>query len=540
MKNPKFQNDFYNKKFDAVIIGAGFSGIYMLYKLKKLGLSACIIESGSDVGGTWYWNRYPGARCDTWSMEYSYQFSETLQQEWEWSEKYASQPEILKYAQHVVDRFNLKTHIFFNKKVTSVVFNENLQNWNINTDTNDSFISDFCIMATGCLSEINAPKFQGFDLFQGEIYHTGKWPKYNVIFKNKKIGIIGTGSSAIQAIPIIANEAKKLFVFQRTPNYTIPAYNTTLDSKLVETIKSDYKELRQKAKMTRGGTAIFKLNEEDAFDVTTEERQREYESRWQTGGGGFIGAYQDLLTNEKANKTASNFVRSKIFEIVDDKKTAELLSPTNIIGCKRLCVDTDYYKTFNKPNVNLVDVNKNTIESITPNGIKIKNQSFDLDMIIFATGFDAMTGALLNIDIQGKNQISLSSKWKNGPRMYLGLQIEGFPNLFTITGPGSPSVLSNMIVSIEQHVEWISDCIKYMNKNNLKQIEAELEAENQWVDHVNEVASKSLRSTCNSWYIGANVPGKPRVFMPYIGGVPTYKKICDEIVDNGYQGFRFS
>ena len=362
MKNPKFQNDFYNKKFDAVIIGAGFSGIYMLYKLKKLGLSACIIESGSDVGGTWYWNRYPGARCDTWSMEYSYQFSETLQQEWEWSEKYASQPEILKYAQHVVDRFNLKTHIFFNKKVTSVVFNENLQNWNINTDTNDSFISDFCIMATGCLSEINAPKFQGFDLFQGEIYHTGKWPKYNVIFKNKKIGIIGTGSSAIQAIPIIANEAKKLFVFQRTPNYTIPAYNTTLDSKLVETIKSDYKELRQKAKMTRGGTAIFKLNEEDTFDVTTEERQREYESRWQTGGGGFIGAYQDLLTNEKANKTASNFVRSKIFEIVDDKKTAELLSPTNIIGCKRLCVDTDYYKTFNKPNVNLVDVNKNTIE----------------------------------------------------------------------------------------------------------------------------------------------------------------------------------
>jgi len=540
MKNPKFQNDFYNKKFDAVIIGAGFSGIYMLYKLKKLGLSACIIESGSDVGGTWYWNRYPGARCDTWSMEYSYQFSETLQQEWEWSEKYASQPEILKYAQHVVNRFNLKKHIFFNKKVTSVVFNENLQNWNINTDTNDSFISDFCIMATGCLSEINAPKFQGFDLFQGEIYHTGKWPKYNVIFKNKKIGIIGTGSSAIQAIPIIANEAKKLFVFQRTPNYTIPAYNTTLDSKLVETIKSDYKELRQKAKMTRGGTAIFKLNEEDTFDVTTEERQREYESRWQTGGGGFIGAYQDLLTNEKANKTASNFVRSKIFEIVDDKKTAELLSPTNIIGCKRLCVDTDYYKTFNKPNVNLVDVNKNTIESITPNGIKIKNQSFDLDMIIFATGFDAMTGALLNIDIQGKNQISLSSKWKNGPRMYLGLQIEGFPNLFTITGPGSPSVLSNMIVSIEQHVEWISDCIKYMNKNNLKQIEAELEAENQWVDHVNEVASKSLRSTCNSWYIGANVPGKPRVFMPYIGGVPTYKKICDEIVDNGYQGFRFS
>ena len=540
MKNPKFQNDFYNKKFDAVIIGAGFSGIYMLYKLKKLGLSACIIESGSDVGGTWYWNRYPGARCDTWSMEYSYQFSETLQQEWEWSEKYASQPEILKYAQHVVDRFNLKKHIFFNKKVTSVVFNENLQNWNINTNTNDSFISDFCIMATGCLSEINAPKFQGFDLFQGEIYHTGKWPKYNVIFKNKKIGIIGTGSSAIQAIPIIANEAEKLFVFQRTPNYTIPAYNTTLDSKLVETIKSDYKELRQKAKMTRGGTAIFKLNEEDAFDVTTEERQREYESRWQAGGGGFIGAYQDLLTSEKANKTASNFVRSKIFEIVDDKKTAELLSPTNIIGCKRLCVDTDYYKTFNKPNVNLVDVNKNTIESITPNGIKIKNQSFDLDMIIFATGFDAMTGALLNIDIQGKNQISLSSKWKNGPRMYLGLQIEGFPNLFTITGPGSPSVLSNMIVSIEQHVEWISDCIKYMNKNNLKQIEAELEAENQWVDHVNEVASKSLRSTCNSWYIGANVPGKPRVFMPYIGGVPTYKKICDEIVDNGYQGFRFS
>ena len=530
-------NDAIPIKIDAVITGAGFAGMYMLYKLRNLGLSACIIEAGKNVGGTWYWNRYPAARCDVWSMEYSYQFSEELQQEWEWTEKYATQPEILRYANHVADRFDLRKDIYFGNRVHSAIFNDDSNNWSIKTDSGLEFLATFCIMATGCLSSVNQPHFQGIDNFKGEIYHTGNWPHHSVNLSDKRVGVIGTGSSAIQTIPEIAKSVKNLLVFQRTANYTIPAHNEFFTPDFIKEIKSDYKGLRERGKMSRGGTAILELNEVNAVDVTPEIREKEFEKRWQAGGVSFMGAFQDLVVNPDSNKTAADFVRKKIQQIVIDPDIAALLSPKNIIGCKRLCVDTNYYETFNRENVKLIDVSSDQIEMITHDGIKVSGNIYALDVIIFATGFDAMTGALLSIDIKGKNNRSLSEKWINGPKTYLGLQTEGFPNLFTITGPGSPSVLSNMMVSIEQHVEWISDCISFMDREGYTSIEPEMDSEDKWVNHVNDIAGKSLRSTCSSWYVGANIDGKPQVFMPYIGGVPTYREICEKIVANQYEGF---
>lgn len=526
--------------YDALIVGAGFAGMYMLYKLRNLGFTAKVIEAGDGVGGTWYWNRYPGARCDVWSMEYSYQFSEELQQEWVWSQKYAPQPEILKYANHVADRFDLRKDIIFNTKVLSAKYIEETKTWIIKTDDNQIFNSQFCIMATGCLSTPNKPKFKGIDDFKGPWYHTGQWPHEGVDFTGKRVGIIGTGSSAIQSIPVIAEQAKQLFVFQRTANYTIPAHNRDLDLDFINEIKSDYQGLRDRAKLNRGGTAALRLNEVNAIDVSEEDRIRQYQKRWEEGGVPFMGSFQDLLLNPDSNKTAADFVKSKIDEIVDDPKIAELLKPKNIIGCKRLCVDTNYYQTFNQSHVKLIDVSETKIDSITEKGIKVGKEEYEVDAIVFATGFDAMTGALKNIDIIGTNNQTLNNKWEDGPRMYLGLLAKGFPNLFTITGPGSPSVLSNMLPSIEQHVDWISECIQYLNDNEFTQIEPTMEAEEEWISHVNEVAGKSLRSTCDSWYVGANIAGKPRVFMPYIGGVPAYREKCEEIVSNGYEGFNLT
>ena len=528
------------REVDAVIVGAGFAGLYMLYRLRNLGLSVQVIETGSGPGGTWYWNRYPGARCDVWSMEYSYQFAEDLQQEWEWTEKYATQPEILKYVNHVADRFDLRRDIQFNTRVNAAKFDDATGKWVIETSTGEELSATFCIMATGCLSAANRPNFKGVDSFTGETYHTGQWPHEGVDFSGKRVGVIGTGSSAIQSIPLIAEQAEHLTVFQRTANYSIPAHNKPLDPELVKSIKSDYPGLRREAKQTRPGIAAFRLNMASVLEATPEERQREFEARWAEGGIPFMGSFSDLLLNPEANHLAAEFVRSKIRDIVHDPEVADLLSPTNIIGCKRLCVDTGYFDTFNRPNVSLVDVSTSPIECITPQGIQVNGHVHEVDAIVFAIGFDAMTGALLNIDIQGSAGTPLKSKWDGGPRAYLGLTIAGFPNLFTITGPGSPSVLTNMLPSIEQHVDWIADCVAHMGEHGYQRIEANLEAENAWVGHVNEVAGESLRSTCSSWYVGANVPGKPRVFMPYIGGFPAYVKQCEDIVANGYEGFSFA
>ena len=534
------QNDAQaHPSYDAVIVGAGFAGLYMLYRLRQLGWHVRVFESGSGVGGTWYWNRYPGARCDVESVQYSYQFSDALQQEWEWTERYATQPEILRYANHVADRFDLRRDIQFDTRITSATFDEARAQWCLQTQHGERVTAPFCIMATGCLSSTNTPSFRGLDTFRGEVYHTGRWPHEAVDFTGKRVGVIGTGSSAIQSIPVIAEQAQHLYVFQRTPHYTVPARNTPLDAEYKREIKRNYTALRSHAKQMFAGIDL-RLNDQPAVQASDEERQREYEARWTYGGVSFMGAFNDLLFNEASNATAAAFVRSKIHEIVRDPAIADALSPRYVIGCKRLCVDTGYYDTFNRANVTLVDVSKAPIDAITPVGVKQGGREYAIDCLVLATGFDAMTGALFNIDIRGKAGQTLREKWLGGPRTYLGLMTAGFPNFFTITGPGSPSVLTNMLPSIEQHVEWITDCLKHLRSRDVDRIEPTLEAENEWVAHVNEVAGTNLRSSCSSWYVGANVPGKPRVFMPYIGGFPAYVQKCSEVVAAGYRGFILS
>jgi len=523
--------------FDAVIVGAGFAGLYMLHRLRGLGLSARVYEAGRGIGGTWFWNRYPGARCDVESMDYSYSFSDDLQQEWKWTERYASQPEILSYINHVADRFDLRRDIQLETRVTAALFNEATNRWAIQTDRGDRVWAQFCVMATGCLSDAQVPKIEGLETFEGKWYHTGHWPHEGVDFTGQRVGVIGTGSSAIQSIPIMARQAAQLFVFQRTPNFSIPARNAPLDSEYERRVKSSYAEFRRQARESRVGFVV-EGTDQSALEVSPEKRQREYESRWSRGGLGFNATFADLLTDKAANDTAAEFFRAKIQAIVRDAAVAELLSPRDYpVGTKRLCVDTNYYDTFNRDNVTLVDVRRAPIEAITPHGLRTPEAEYELDSIVFATGFDAMTGALLSIDIRGRTGTTLREKWAAGPRTYLGVATAGFPNLFTITGPGSPSVLSNMIVSIEQHVDWIADCLVYLREHDLGGIEANVEAEDGWVAHVNEVGHATLYPLASSWYMGANVPGKPRIFMPYVGGVGAYRQKCDDVAAKGYEGF---
>ena len=510
----------------------------MLYRLKSQGLSVLLYEAGSGVGGTWYWNRYPGARCDIESMEYSYQFSEDLQQDWSWTERYSSQPEILAYINHVADRFQLTDDIQFDTRVVSAIYDESMKRWQLTTDDNVTTIARYCVMATGCLSSANTPDIEGIDSFKGNTYHTGQWPHEGVDFTGQRVGIIGTGSSAVQSIPIIAREADQLTVFQRTATYSIPAHNKPLDAKYVKDIKANYAEFRE-TNNSHTFAASFEADEFAAVDSSPETLQQRYLACWDNGGLGFLAAFNDLVLDKEANDTARDFLHGKIKDIVDDPEVAELLLPRQTVGCKRLCVDTGYFETFNRDNVLLVNVEEQPITRISENGVVVGETEYPVDSLIFATGFDAMTGALNRIDIRGKAGLTLAEKWHAGPRTYLGLPTSGFPNLFTISGPGSPSVLTNMLPSIEQHVNWISDCIRYMTEHNLSAIEATTEAEDDWVDHVNEIADSTLFPTCNSWYLGANVPGKPRVFMPYFG-FPPYVEKCVEVAENGYEGFALS
>ena len=524
-------------RFDVVVVGAGFAGLYMLHRLRQGGFSVRVVEAGGDVGGTWYWNRYPGARCDVESMEYSYSFDERLQQEWEWTERYAGQPEILRYANHVADRFDLRRDIVFDTRVEQAVFDAPAGCWRIRTDAGDDLSARFCIMATGCLSTANLPDFPGRDSFAGATYHTGRWPHGKVEFGGQRVGIVGTGSSAIQAIPVIAAEAEHLTVFQRTPNYSIPARNGPIDGQLVRDIKAEYAAFRARNYRMPGGFGSRIPQNDAPADADDEAAQTEnYAARWQRGGFGFLGAYNDLLLNREANETAAEFVRRRIRETVRNPRTAALLCPDNVIGCKRPCLDTGYFETYNRPNVRLVDVRANPIERITPSGIVVAGEEHRLDCIVFATGFDAMTGTVLRVDIRGRDGQRLKDKWNGGPRTYLGLGTAGFPNLFFISGPGSPSVLTNMICSIEQHVNWIGDCIKHLRRANAATIEATPAAEEAWVAHVNAVAGATLYPTCNSWYLGKNIPGKPQVFMPLVG-FPPYVDKCDAVAAGGYEGF---
>lgn len=528
-------------QYDAVIVGAGFAGMYMLYRLRKAGLKVRVIEGGDGVGGTWYWNRYPGARCDVESMEYSYDFSDDLQTEWEWTERYAPQPEILAYANHVADRFELRKDITFETRVTAATFDEGSDRWTVTTDSGETLEARFVVMATGCLSSANVPQFEGLEDFKGTWCHTGLWPKEGVDFADKRVAVVGTGSSAIQSIPQIAKEAGHLTVFQRTPNFSIPAHNKDLDPEFVEDIKQNYPEFRAANRLEAPGFGSrFKRYDDSVFDATEEERERRFEEKWRYGGFGFFGAFNDLLLTKEGNDFAADFVRRKIREMVKDPATAELLCPDQVIGCKRICVDIGYFETYNRPNVELVSIKDAPIERITEKGLVTGGKKYEFDVIVFATGFDAMTGSLLRIDITGKDGMKLEQKWEAGPRTYLGLQVAGFPNLFTVSGPGSPSVLTNMIVSIEQHVDWIADCILHLGQNGKQRIEPVPEAEEEWIAHVNEVADMTLYPSCNSWYLGANVPGKPRIFMPYAGGFPLYVEKCEEVVKNNYEGFEIS
>ena len=524
---------------DVVIVGAGFSGLYLVHRLRGLGFSLRVFERGGDVGGTWYWNRYPGARCDVESMQYSYSFSDELAREWRWSERYSPQPEILRYVNHVADRFDLRRDIQFDTSVEAAHFDDEAGRWQIRTSDGKQSTAQFIVMATGCLSAANMPKFEGLESYRGDTSHTGHWPHESIDFTGKRVGVIGTGSSAIQSIPIMAQQAAHLTVFQRTPNYMVPAHNAPLDRAYEAEVKADYGALRARAKTRPGGIDI-EINLAPALEASEDDRRRIFEAKWAQGGFGFMGAFGDLLLEAAANDTAAEFVRGKIRDVVDDPEVAALLSPHNVFGCKRLCVDSNYWQTYNLANVTLVDVSEDPIGRITPAGLRVKGEDYAFDAIVFATGFGAMTGALLKIDIRGVGGRKLTEIWAEGPKTYLGLAMAGFPNMFTVTGPGSPSVLTNMLPSIEQHVNWISDCLDHMRRNGHARINAEQQAEDDWVAHVGETAALSLRATCSSWYVGANIPGKPRVFMPYMGGYPVYLEKCQEVVANGYQGFVLS
>jgi cyclohexanone monooxygenase len=526
---------------DALIVGAGFAGLYMLHRLRTLGFSARIVEAGSGVGGTWFWNRYPGARCDIESLEYSYSFSDDLSREWQWSERYASQPEILRYLNHVADRFDLRPDIQLDTRVTSAVFDESANVWTIHTDCCPPMTARFCVMATGCLSVPKQPEYPGIEAYQGHVYRTAAWPHEGVDFTGQRVGVIGTGSSGIQSIPVIAQQAERLYVFQRTPSFSVPAHNRPLPPETLDDWRANGGAYRERARNSVFGILAVDPNDRSAVEESPEQRAQTYEDRWQRGGFALLGAFADLIVNPQANQTAAEFVHGKIREIVRDPAIAAKLTPTQYpIGAKRMCVDSGYYAAFNRENVTLVDVSATPIREITPSGIRASDREYALDSIVFATGFDAMTGALSRIEIRGRDGVTLQERWAAGPRTYLGLMVAGFPNLFTITGPGSPSVLSNMVLSIEHHVEWIADCLARLRAIHVSAIEAAPDAESAWVDHVNEVAGYTLFPLAGSWYVGANVPGKPRVFMPYIGGVGPYRQKCREVAENDYAGFTLS
>jgi cation diffusion facilitator CzcD-associated flavoprotein CzcO len=526
-------------RFDAIVIGAGFAGLYLLHRLRSAGFSVLVLEAGGGVGGTWYWNRYPGARCDVQSLEYSYGFDPELEQEWEWSETYATQGEILRYLEHVADRFDLRRDIQLDTRVVAATFDDADDTWTVQTAAGERLVSRFVIAATGCLSSANMPDIPGRDTFEGATFHTGRWPHDGVDFTGQRVAVIGTGSSAVQSIPIIAEQAAELVVFQRTATYAVPARNQPLDHERQADVKRRYREVRARNRQSFtgfGALSPFDAPPQPMAQIEPGERRHLLDERWQAGGLSFLGVFADTVTDPHANQVAAEYVRAKIRELVHDPTVADLLTPDQVIGCKRLCVDSGYYETFNRDNVRLVDISNVGIEAITPSGIRANEVDHDVDTIVFATGFDAMTGALAKIHFTGVDGITLDQAWREGPKTYLGLGVPGLPNLFLVTGPGSPSVLTNMVTSIEHHVEWIADCLEHLRARGVDRIEADADAADAWVTHVNTIAGYTLFPSCNSWYLGANIPGKPRVFMP-LPGFATYADRCEQVANDGYRGF---
>jgi len=529
-------------EFDAVIIGAGFSGLGMLKSLRdKLGLRVRVYEAGDTVGGTWYWNRYPGARCDSDSYIYCFTWDRDLLQEWEWTERYPEQPEILRYLEHVAARHDLKRDIRFKTLITGAEFNESSNWWTVHTDKGESITARYLITAVGTLSSTNMPKFKGLELFTGKWYHTSRFPKEGVDFTGKRVAVVGTGATAVQAIPEISLQAKHLTVFQRTPNYCVPARNGKVDSEVVRRRKADYDNIVTRIRESFFGQEHYFIPK-SVLETTPEEREREFDRMWDAGGFAFwLANYQDMFFSQEANDLIADYLKRKIRQTVKDPVVAEKLIPKNHpYGTKRQPLDTNYFETFNKPNVRLVDASTDGgIEEITENGIRAGGKEYEFDIIVFATGFDAMTGPLVSLNLQGRGGRTLTQEWADGPHTYLGVAMAGFPNLFTITGPQSPSVLTNMPVAIEQHIEWIAGCIDWMRQHGKHVIEATTSAQDAWVAHVNEVVGATLMPKANSWYMGANIAGKPRGFLPYLdpAGIGGYRKRCDDIAAGGYEGF---
>lgn len=527
-----------NLETDVVIVGAGWAGMYALHKIRALGLNAIVLEAGADVGGTWYWNRYPGARCDVESLHYSYSFDDELQQEWNWTERYASQPELLAYARHVAERYNLRKDIRFGVRVAAADFDEQESRWTLTTSEGATYTARYCIMATGVLSAPKTPDIEGLDVFGGTVLNTFDWPEGHLNFSGQRVAVIGTGSSGIQAIPEIAKTAQELFVLQRTPSYSLPARNRPLTPEETEAVKADYATLRDAARNSLDGLALQNTGK-SALEVDAEERERVFSQVYEEGSPfKFQGIFVDQMTNIEANATAAEFAARKIAERVQDSETAAALTPSGYpIATRRLCLDTGYYEAYNRPNVTLVNLLDDPLERVSEAALHTTTQSYEVDTIVLATGFDAITGALTTIDVRGVGGVLLREKWQRKISSYLGLMVHGFPNLFTVTGPLSPSVLSNMMVSIEHHVEWIARCIGFLDEQQHDRIEPTAEAEEDWGRHVNEVADFTLFPMANSWYLGANVPGKSRQILPYVGGVGNYRKLTNEIAEDGYRGF---
>jgi len=520
---------------DMVVVGAGFAGLYQVQRAREEGLSVVGFEAGKDVGGTWYWNRYPGARCDIPSLLYAYTWSDDLRETWRWSEKYATQPEILDYARHVADRFDLRRHFRFETRVTSALYDEDKAEWLVETDTGERVRARFCVMATGCLSAPKTPDIEGASSFKGKTYVTGLWPHEKVSFAGQRVAVIGTGSSAIQSLPLIAAEATSVTVFQRTPNYSLPALNREITEEERAVFAAFYPGY--KAALTAGASPL--PVPPIGYQPTEAELAASIEKMWDGDGLISLVMIPNLLRDAETNARAGDYVRDRVKAIVNDPETAEALTPRGFpLGSKRACVDTDYYATFNQPHVTLVDLRKTPIEAITPAGVRTTTGEVEVDVIVYAVGFDAMTGALNRMDIRGRGGRALKDAWREGPKTYLGVAVAGFPNLFLVTGPGSPSVLTNMMTAIEQHVDWITDAIGYLGERQIGAIEPSGEAQEAWVAHVNAEADKTLFPQAASWYIGANVPGKPRVFMPYVG--EGYKTRCDRVAAAGYEGFVLS
>ncbi|GLZ55319.1 NAD(P)/FAD-dependent oxidoreductase [Actinomycetospora sp. NBRC 106378] len=530
------------RQVDMLVVGAGFAGLRTLHTFRERGLEVAVVEANDGLGGVWYVNRYPGARCDVESYDYSLSFSPELEQEWRWSERYATQPEILRYVDHVAERFDLRRDVHLSTRMTRAAYDEDAHRWTVTTEgaSAGTWSARYLVMATGQLSVTKQPQLEGQEDFRGRILHTGAWPHEEVDLSGQRVGVIGTGSSGTQLIPVLARQVERLTVFQRTPNFSIPANNAPLSDERDAEVKATYADRRERARWSPSGLG-FKPNKQSAVAVSPEERRALYEEQWTTAGFGFLLAFYDLMLDEEANDTAADFIRAKIAEKVDDPATAERLMPRGYpFGAKRPPVDSGYFETFNRENVDLVDMRETPLDRITERGIRTTAEEIELDTIVFATGFDAMTGALLKPEIVGRGGRTLREHWNAGPRTYLGVGVSGFPNFFVIAGPGSPSLLSNVLLSIEAHVDWIAGLLDHAAEQGADEIEASEQAEARWVDHVNERAAATLYPRAASYYMGAEVPGKPRVFMPYVGGVRGYRRTLEQVVADGYEGFTFT